>query len=84
MIPFTVDQFLNVFEQYNVAVWPAQRVIRAPHCHKRSNSACHYERDGYYLPPQVNNFANQFSIKRLHQTKSFGEAFFSLRRTSAI
>jgi hypothetical protein len=24
MIPFTVDQFLNVFEQYNVAVWPAQ------------------------------------------------------------
>ena len=23
MIPFTVDQFLNVFEQYNVAVWPA-------------------------------------------------------------
>ena len=24
MIPFTVDQFLNVFEQYNIAVWPAQ------------------------------------------------------------
>ena len=24
MIPFTVDQFLYVFEQYNVAVWPAQ------------------------------------------------------------
>ena len=24
MIPFTVDQFLNVFKQYNVAVWPAQ------------------------------------------------------------
>jgi hypothetical protein len=24
MIPFTADQFLNVFEQYNVAVWPAQ------------------------------------------------------------
>ena len=24
MIPFTVDQFLNVFEQYNVAIWPAQ------------------------------------------------------------
>ena len=24
MIPFTFDQFLNVFEQYNVAVWPAQ------------------------------------------------------------
>ena len=24
MIPFTVNQFLNVFEQYNVAVWPAQ------------------------------------------------------------
>lgn len=24
MIPFTVDQFLNVFERYNVAVWPAQ------------------------------------------------------------
>jgi hypothetical protein len=21
MIPFTVDQFLNVFERYNVAVW---------------------------------------------------------------
>lgn len=24
MIPFTLDQFLNVFEQYNVAVWPVQ------------------------------------------------------------
>lgn len=24
MIPFTVDQFLDVFEQYNVGVWPAQ------------------------------------------------------------
>ena len=24
MIPFTVDQFLNVFERYNNAVWPAQ------------------------------------------------------------
>jgi hypothetical protein len=24
MIPFTVDQFLDVFAQYNVAVWPAQ------------------------------------------------------------
>lgn len=24
MIPFTVDQFLNVFEQYNVAIRPAQ------------------------------------------------------------
>ena len=24
MIPFTVDQFFNVFAQYNVAVWPAQ------------------------------------------------------------
>ena len=23
MIPFTVDQFLNVFARYNVAVWPA-------------------------------------------------------------
>ena len=24
MIPFTVDQFLSVFERYNVTVWPAQ------------------------------------------------------------
>jgi hypothetical protein len=24
MIPFTVDQFLNVFARYNAAVWPAQ------------------------------------------------------------
>ncbi|HEX6730686.1 MAG TPA: DUF6064 family protein, partial [Pyrinomonadaceae bacterium] len=24
MIPFTVDQFLEVFARYNVAVWPAQ------------------------------------------------------------
>lgn len=29
MIPFTVDQFLNVFEQYNVAVWPAQVFLYA-------------------------------------------------------
>ena len=27
MIPFTVDQFLKVFEQYNVAVWPAQVLL---------------------------------------------------------
>jgi hypothetical protein len=24
MIPFTVEQFLNVFARYNVAEWPAQ------------------------------------------------------------
>ena len=24
MIPFTIDQFLSVFERYNIAVWPAQ------------------------------------------------------------
>jgi hypothetical protein len=29
MIPFTVDQFLNVFERYNVALWPAQLVLYA-------------------------------------------------------
>ena len=29
MIPFTVDQFLNVFKQYNVAVWPAQVFLYA-------------------------------------------------------
>jgi hypothetical protein len=29
MIPFTVDQFLSVFERYNVAVWPAQLVFYA-------------------------------------------------------
>ena len=29
MIPFTVDQFLNVFERYNVAVWPAQLFLYA-------------------------------------------------------
>lgn len=29
MIPFTVDQFLNVFARYNVAVWPAQIVLYA-------------------------------------------------------
>ena len=27
MIPFTVDQFLDVFARYNVAVWPAQIVL---------------------------------------------------------
>jgi len=27
MIPFTVDQFLNVFERYNIAVWPAQLIL---------------------------------------------------------
>src|SRR5688572_33274650 len=29
MIPFTVDQFLNVFERYNNAVWPAQLFLHA-------------------------------------------------------
>jgi uncharacterized membrane protein HdeD (DUF308 family) len=29
MIPFTVNQFLNVFERYNVAVWPAQLFLYA-------------------------------------------------------
>lgn len=29
MIPFTVDQFLSVFERYNVAVWPAQLFVSA-------------------------------------------------------
>jgi hypothetical protein len=29
MIPFTVDQFLSVFERYNVAVWPAQLFLLA-------------------------------------------------------
>ena len=23
-LPFTIDQFLDVFSRYNVAVWPAQ------------------------------------------------------------
>ena len=27
MIPFTVNQFLSVFERYNVAVWPAQIIL---------------------------------------------------------
>ena len=27
MIPFTVDQFLNVFARYNIAVWPGQLVL---------------------------------------------------------
>jgi uncharacterized protein DUF6064 len=27
MIPFTVDQFLRVFERYNTAVWPAQLIL---------------------------------------------------------
>ena len=26
-LPFTVDQFLGVFEQYNVSVWPAQILL---------------------------------------------------------
>lgn len=29
MIPFTVEQFLRVFERYNVAVWPAQLFLYA-------------------------------------------------------
>ena len=29
MIPFTVDQFLSVFERYNIAVWPAQLFLYA-------------------------------------------------------
>ena len=29
MIPFTVDQFLNVFARYNAAVWPAQLFLYA-------------------------------------------------------
>lgn len=29
MIPFTIDQFLSVFERYNVAVWPAQLFLYA-------------------------------------------------------
>ena len=29
MIPFTIDQFLNVFARYNVAVWPAQIILWA-------------------------------------------------------
>ena len=27
MIPFTVDQFLKVFERYNTAVWPAPLIL---------------------------------------------------------
>jgi uncharacterized membrane protein HdeD (DUF308 family) len=29
MIPFTLDQFFEVFERYNVAVWPAQLLLYA-------------------------------------------------------
>ncbi len=29
MIPFTADQFLEVFERYNSAVWPAQLFLYA-------------------------------------------------------
>jgi hypothetical protein len=29
MIPFTIDQFFEVFERYNVAVWPAQLFLYA-------------------------------------------------------
>ena len=29
MIPFTIDQFLSVFERYNDAVWPAQLFLYA-------------------------------------------------------
>ena len=28
-IPFTIEQFLNVFQRYNVAVWPAQVLLYA-------------------------------------------------------
>ena len=28
-LPFTVDEFLNVFERYNLSVWPAQLVLYA-------------------------------------------------------
>jgi hypothetical protein len=28
-LPFTVEQFVDVFSQYNVAVWPAQTVLTA-------------------------------------------------------
>ena len=26
-LPFTIDQFLDVFRRYNLAVWPAQWVL---------------------------------------------------------
>src|SRR4029078_3834614 len=29
MIPFTLEQFLGVFERYNLAVWPAQLFLYA-------------------------------------------------------
>ena len=29
MIPFSIDQFLNVFARYNLAVWPAQIFLYA-------------------------------------------------------
>ena len=29
MLPFTIDQFLDVFERYNLAVWPAQLFLYA-------------------------------------------------------
>jgi hypothetical protein len=29
MLPFTVDQFFDVFERYNVIVWPAQLILYA-------------------------------------------------------
>jgi hypothetical protein len=28
-VPFTVDEFLNVFERYNLSVWPAQLILFA-------------------------------------------------------
>lgn len=29
IIPFTIEEFLNVFRNYNVAVWPAQQILLA-------------------------------------------------------
>ena len=29
-LPFTIDQFLDVFRRYNLAVWPAQWVVVEP------------------------------------------------------
>jgi hypothetical protein len=28
-LPFTIDQFLGVFEQYNETVWPSQWILNA-------------------------------------------------------
>lgn len=39
MIPFTVDQFLNVFEQYNAAVfWSSSGIDRIVSDHLRDTS----------------------------------------------